>query len=780
MTKVIITKQSILFSLVLLFLFPVHAATQNSGDEDQFFKPESRIASAETYNPAASLLEIASKTVEGITIISVLTDGLIDYRTESISNPERYIIDLLDITNRLPQYSYALDSPLVKQLRASQYQVDPRLITRIVLDLTDKIVPDIATRGNEMIISVSVGRSSDKASPVPEAFPSVTDSPEDLPQEESFSTVENTPDPFASLWNEELSSGDAEQPSTDSTAVIEADETPAQNTEGWHWTETTASDQTEETTADTAPAIAPEEIAEENMDSWETATETAPSPEPEEVTGENMDSWETATETASAPEPEEAPIEKMEHWEVALAEPDAGEEKLFREILDGGNVPAVETESPKKSNPAGGSIYAESILTDVSERRYTGDPITLNFKDTDLKDLLRLFHIISGYNIILDPSVQGRTTIALRDVPWDQALDIILRNHRLGKVFENNVIRIAPLDVFKNEEALRGELLKQKEQSIPTVTSTIPLSYAKAEEIRDVILSNLTPRGDVIIDSRTNTLIITDIPEKIEVAKKLILQLDRQTRQVTIEARIVESSTDYMRDLGIQWGFRGESSVGIGNQTNVQFPNNYLVAGTTDGAGIGNTPFMVNLPADAATSGIGFSFGNVLDSFRLDISLTAMETAGKGKILSRPRITTQNNEKAIVSAGEKIPVQVLQDNTVSIQYVDADLRLEVTPQITEAGTIIMDIFVDQSAADFKRTVLGIPTIISRSAETRLLVRDGGTAVIGGIFQIEEAEEESRVPGLGSIPGLGYLFKSKSINQNRRELIIFITPKIIEG
>jgi len=247
-----------------------------------------------------------------------------------------------------------------------------------------------------------------------------------------------------------------------------------------------------------------------------------------------------------------------------------------------------------------------------------------------------------------------------------------------------------------------------------------------------------------------------------------------------IEARIVETSIDFMKEVGVQWGFRGEQSVALGNQTNVQFPNNYAVSGTTFGSGVGGTPFMVNIPVDTPTGGIGFTFGNVLDSFRLDLTLSAMESDGKGKILSRPRVMTQNNEKAVVASGEKIPIQVLQDNTVSIQFVNADLRLEVVPQITESGTIIMDIFVDKSAADFTREVNGIPTILSRSAETRLLVEDGGTAVIGGIFQIEETSLENKVPFFGDLPGLGRLFRGKNINNKNRELIIFITPKIISG
>ena len=264
MTKVIITKRSILISLFLLLLIPVLAEGRHSGATDQFFKPESQIASANTYYPASSLLEIASKTVEGITIISVLTDGLIDYRTESISNPDRYIIDLMDITNRLPQYVYTMDSPFVKQVRASQYQVDPRLITRIVLDLKNKVIPDIATNGNEMIISVSVAGSGENGATSSESLPDVTELPAKSQQEEFSSAVEDSatepemnaenteqaPDPIASLWAEESASVD----SGETSVITETDEAPAQEAEGWSWSESEAPDETEEPSPETMEA----------------------------------------------------------------------------------------------------------------------------------------------------------------------------------------------------------------------------------------------------------------------------------------------------------------------------------------------------------------------------------------------------------------------------------------------------------------------------------------------------------------------------------------------
>ena len=432
--------------------------------------------------------------------------------------------------------------------------------------------------------------------------------------------------------------------------------------------------------------------------------------------------------------------------------------------------------------------YEPKTIGPGTEGRYSGIPITLDFKDADIKDVFRLFAQISGYNIVIDPSVSGTITITLKDVPWDQALDIILKNNGLDKVYENNVIRIATAAKLAQEEANRRRLREEQALAVALETVTWQLSYAKAPQVRDILVKNLSRRGEVIVDERTNTLIISDIPGQVRLLRSLIEILDIPVPQVEIEARVVESTRDFANALGIQWGFRGEQGAKFGNNTDLNFPNNYSIqgGGVTGGAqqptraGVGSTPWAVNLPLQQVSpfGGLGMTFGNILDSFRLDLALQAGEADGKARFLFRPKVSTQNNTKAIVSSGQRIPVPALGAFTASVRFENADLRLEVTPQITANDTIILDVLVDESIPDFGRTVNGIPTINRKQAETRLLVDNGGTAVIAGVLTARDSLTDQGVPGFSSIPVLGHLFKTRARSNNRDELLIFLTPRIL--
>ncbi|MFQ5877868.1 MAG: type IV pilus secretin PilQ [Acidobacteriota bacterium] len=399
--------------------------------------------------------------------------------------------------------------------------------------------------------------------------------------------------------------------------------------------------------------------------------------------------------------------------------------------------------------------------------KYTGKRISLNFKDADLKDVFRLFHEITGYNIVLDPGVSGTLTIVLENVPEDQALDIILKNNGLDKVFENNVIRIATTQKLASEAAARKALLEAKELEEEPITFTRSLSYAKAKDVTPIIKKIMSKRGDVIMDDRTNTLIITDLRNRREPINRLIDALDEQTPQVVIEARIVETDREFERDLGIIWGVHGEASVAKGTQTNLQFPHTATV------------DYDVSLPSAATAGTLGLSFGNVLDSVTLDMTLEAFELNGDVKVLSSPRIATQNNQKAVIEQGTQIPVVSTTATQINVEYISASLKLEVTPQITKERTVIMDVRVENSSPDFVNRVGDVPPIITERAETQILVTDGGTAVIGGIFKMNDSITEASVPGLSKIPGLGWLFRSKSINRKNTELLIFITPRIVK-
>ncbi len=421
-------------------------------------------------------------------------------------------------------------------------------------------------------------------------------------------------------------------------------------------------------------------------------------------------------------------------------------------------------------------------------RQYTGHPISLDFQGADLRAVLRTFSEISGLNIVIDPAVTGTVDVALRDVPWDQALDIILRANKLGYFIDGTIVRIAPLTVLAEEESQRRKL--GEEQALAGQLATIPvqLSYAKAEELQGLITkSALSQRGTVQVDARTNTLIITDLAEKLTMAQSLVATLDKPQPQVEIEARIVQTNKDYARALGVQWGFNGRVEPGLGNTTGLAFPNNGNLGGRvggTQGPAAGQStnpsvPTSVNLGVPAASSAVGLALGSINGAFNLDVALTALERSGNGRLLSTPRVTTQNNIAAEMKQGIQIPVQTVANNTVTVTFKDAALSLRVTPQITAANTVIMQIAVENAAPDFSRAVGGIPPINTQNATTQVLVSDGQTTVIGGIYVSQEQANNDRTPGLSKVPLLKWLFKRDSITDQSTELLIFITPRIIK-
>jgi type IV pilus assembly protein PilQ len=455
-------------------------------------------------------------------------------------------------------------------------------------------------------------------------------------------------------------------------------------------------------------------------------------------------------------------------------------------------------------NPQQQSVLTEGPPTAAAatvpsgEKIYTGHPISLDFKDGDLQDIFRLFADISGLNVVVNPGVSGKVTLKLNEVPWDQALDLILKANGLGYTLEGNVIRIARLADLAREETERRKLAEEKALAGDLGTLTTRISYAKAAELSDVLkkAGALSPRGSINVDPRTNTMIINDLPTYLDRARALIADLDRATPQVEIEARIVVTSRNFTRDVGIQWGFLNQQAPAFGNTTNQGFPHAIVIngqaapgggiaadqGGLAPAAGIG-TPgrgYLVNLPAAGFTSGIGISLGNIIGSFNLDLALTALERQGRGRLLSTPKVTTQNNQAAEIKQGVQIPIQTVANNTVTVQFKDAVLTLKVTPQITEAGTVILSVEVENNAADFANLVNGIPPINTQSAKTQVLVRDGSTAVIGGIYQSNEQTALQTTPFLGRLPVLGYLFRNRFVTSTNNELLLFITPRIIRS
>ena len=410
-----------------------------------------------------------------------------------------------------------------------------------------------------------------------------------------------------------------------------------------------------------------------------------------------------------------------------------------------------------------------------------------------MRDFFRLIHEISGLNVVLDPAVKGSLTIVLDEVPWDQALDIVLQNNGLDKQLNGNVLRIATRDTLKKEAETQRDLEKAQAEAIAPVTVTRVLSYAKAASLKDTLKRFLSARGDILSDDRSNQLIIRDIPSVIPTIDNLIRQLDRKSQQVEIEARVVSASRAFSSDLGTELAFAGQTThgrnlfsgapqVGVSpGAINTVPPPPLVVAPVNTSLGGPQTgiPLATSLGAGVPTSGVGYSFRS--PNFALDFFITAAEQKGVGKLLSKPRVVTQNNEKATVKQGTKIPIQTTINNTISVQFIDAVLKLEVTPQITAEGTVFMDVLVENTQIDQGiPRVQGIPALDTQSAETKVLVPDGGTVVIGGIIISSQNTTIQEVPIVGSLPLIGNLFKRTTIDITSSELLFFLTPRIIPG
>jgi type IV pilus assembly protein PilQ len=411
----------------------------------------------------------------------------------------------------------------------------------------------------------------------------------------------------------------------------------------------------------------------------------------------------------------------------------------------------------------------------------------VNLKDVDLKDFFRLIHEISGLNVVLDPSVHGTVTLVLDQVPWDQALDIVLRNNSLTKEIDGNVLRIATQDTLKREADQRRELQKAESEAVDMVTVTRVLNYAQANTMVGTLKKFLTSRGDVFADVRSNTLIIRDIPSSIPKIDNLLRQIDRKSQQVEIDARVVQTSRNFAREIGTEFGFSvptgaaGNTAIGglVGSSALLS-PVIHSIAApfSSGGAGGSQIPLNTSLGATAPTS--GFTFATQGHNYAIDFVLSLMENRGVGKILSEPKGITQNNEKLTVKQGQQIPIQTNINNTISTQYVDAVLKLEVTPQITAEGTVFLDVTIENTQIDKSISVQGEPGLDTQSTQTKVIVADGGTVVIGGVVITNQNTTIDQVPLLGNVPLIGNLFKHTSISVSTQELMFFVTPRILPG
>jgi type IV pilus assembly protein PilQ len=476
-------------------------------------------------------------------------------------------------------------------------------------------------------------------------------------------------------------------------------------------------------------------------------------------------------ERAAAKEEEQAPAVEKE-----LPVPQAPEQE---------SVPVAVPPVPKapvvtvRPAPA-----AESTLL-AGGGRFTGRKISLDLQDADLVNVMRLFAEVANLNIILSPEVKGKVTVRMVNIPWDQAMDIILKMNGLGYALEDNILRIASTSALTKEAEDEFKAKEAKKKAEDLITRIVPINYSTAATIEGTIKKSLSPRGETVTDARTNTLIVKDIPRHVDEVVNLIRLLDKPIPQIMIEARIVEASLNFNRSLGIQWGGNYSASASTGNATGLTFPN---TVGVTGGSTMGSTPsgngnFLVNMPAPAGagTGGgaIGFTFGSLSKALNLDLVLSALESTGEGKVISTPRVSALDNKEAKIEQGVSIPFSTASASGTQIQFIDAKLSLVVTPHATPDNKIFLKIQASKNAPDTSLLgASGQPSIRKNEATTEILLGDGETAVIGGILIIDRGVTYTKVPFLADLPLIGWLFKSKVTREEKRELMIFITPRVV--
>ncbi len=510
-----------------------------------------------------------------------------------------------------------------------------------------------------------------------------------------------------------------------------------------------------------------------------------------------------AQESTGPPESQVSKAEATEGEEVkpesqvSKAETAEGEQQLTgkTQALDRESVPrkapepVKEAVAPvKKGNGKEAAVppeplrERESILeTMAAQKRYTGRKLSLDFKDADIKNILRLIAEVSNLNIIAGEDVKGTVTIRLMDVPWDQALDIILQSNDLGKVRIGNVIRVAPTDKLKKEEEEILASRRAKEKLEDLGTELIPVNYATAKELEDQVKGILSERGSVTVDERTNILIVKDIRSAIDEAKDLVASLDTKTPQVLIEARIVEANANFTKELGVIWGGTAEKLHGA----RTVGADGTLIGtkgkSTLSGAIIGTADTLINLPVDAPRGAISFGWLTETAGLKnLDITLQALEDTGGGKVISSPRIATLDNTEASIERGDRIPyLKITEEGTVTTEFIEANLKLTVTPHVTNDGNIKLKIKASNDEPDFDRVVMGVPTIKKKEAITEVLVRDNDIIVIAGVYDIDEGKSHRGIPLLSRIPVFGWLFKYEKKSYIKEDLLIFISPKVLK-
>ena len=736
------------------------AKLEESGSGNET-KPET--PSPEVLSPAGFISSVVFEEVDGGLIVQFLADGAVgNYATMELSGPTRLVVDIQGVAKGFAPSRIPVESGGVKQIRVGEHYDQDKL--RFVLDLEGEALPpySVQPEGSKLVMKVGEGAVSEAvqaAGTVPEAEPEI-----------DYSYIENLPVVVASAPEKPVAAAEVAasagpvvkdiryRSEAGGGAVLIISDTPVQ----YQVTQPDASHLLLDLKGITLPR---DLVRSQDTRDMEGALLALSSYNPRGGAGARV-SLAFAAGTTNEVDQSGGTLT------ISLVKPEnTGAAAQLVETA----APVPAQTAPKASEP----MEEEAVKAPAAEGpKYTGEKITLDFQQADLINVLRLIAEVSGLNIITAEGVGGKLSMRMVDVPWDQALEIILKTKGLGQVREGNVVRIAPMAVLEGERiaALKAKEAKVKAEDLSL--EIIPISYSKAEDLLDQLDSFLSPRGSISIDARTNSLIVKDIEENIVKIRDLVSTLDIPTPQVRIEARIVIVDEGYVKNLGIQWG--GEYVAGDGTRI---FGESGTSATTFSNA-------LVNMPASNANSVLGISFGSVDDFTNLDLRLSALEQSNKGKIISSPSLLVIQNETANIEVNNPFPenrtsTEVTEGGsttTTEVTFPDIWTKLKITPQVTSNDDIFMEVFVEKDSkgqqAIFDNNIF--TGVNSHKLETKIILNNNGTAVIGGVYTENETEGSTSVPFVSKIPVLGWLFKNKNTENTRDELLIFINASIVEG
>lgn len=741
---------------------------------------------AET-RPATVVRGVDTRKESDHLVVSINADGVLKYKTFELENPQRLVVDLPAVVLRSPRRNVSVKEGNLNTVRLGQFASGEAPSVRAVFEESKKGPYNVesSSRGLRFVFPLTPANSE------PTKNIDVAVEPASSMGEVSVAAPKPEPASAAPVTSEKPAAESEAKP-----IQIAALKTP----EPFPVVEK----------ARTNPVSAPE--------SWATLPEKLQAPQrplleanrladlrrPDPVVDHiNFESLRPPVETVVKTEPAKAEPAAASPTPVISPKVEVAQKLAEPEPKTPASVQAPPAAVPVQpalvQQPITQSAPTTPVAPPAASPANPSDIISLDLRDVDIRDFFRLIHEVSGLNVILDPSVRGTLTIALKDVPWEQALDIVLKNNQLGKQLDGSVLRIVTLKSLEEEQNARRKILESQraeEEAAARKTFTRTPNYLKAKELATIfsqLLGTARPGAggadDVIFDEGTNMVIVRTTQRKMDDLDTIMKGMDVKSDQVEIEARVVAANRSFLRNLGVQLGFQAFSTSGNNivsglpslNSPVVRSPRPPVSSGapsTTPGQPTsGPLPLNTDLGATAATSGISYFYTGA--NFLLDSFISAAESKGTAKLLSKPKIITQNHFPGVVEQGIQIPVQTTVNNTVTVQFIHFSLKMTVTPQITKDGTVYLDANVENSTPDFNRQVGNIPTIQTQQAQTRVLINDGGTVVIGGVLIDQNSINFRQVPGIGNVPVIGNLFKNKSVQTQTQELLFFLTPKILK-